>query len=370
MGPHLDKSLVRDIIEKTLSKALGMARTIKPSVNQGRLRIRFNHKGLFHQIYIGPSDCQAARALATKICSEVYLEQLQGTFANLDKWKTLLGHSKDLGVNHAWLLEQRLAGKYSDVDRALIKVLAAFGKPIKTPKDAQDFVTYLTVSRKLKPSSIHRYLDTLKAIYKVNFGSVKAPRVPKKLAKPFSPDEVVRILDAFKSSVYYSHYYGYVLILFHTGMRPGEVIGLRWQDIDLSTREINVTSSLARGKSGRVRKTTKTGDERVVPMREEVYEHLLSLPQPLKCDELIFKSPYGLPISDQQFGRRAWRKCLETAGVPYRCPYTTRSTWITLMINAGSALASIAQFAGTSQEIILKHYSGAYASGVGIPKLF
>jgi hypothetical protein len=51
--------------------------------------------------------------------------------------------------------------------------------------------------------------------------------------------------------------------------------------------------------------------------------------KPVSDDELVFKSPEGLPIDDRNFNRRAWKTVLAEVGVKYRKPHTTRKTAIT-----------------------------------------
>ncbi|WP_338787749.1 tyrosine-type recombinase/integrase [Metabacillus sp. FJAT-53654] len=45
-------------------------------------------------------------------------------------------------------------------------------------------------------------------------------------------------------------YYTIFLLAIHTGMRRGEFLGLRWQDIDLETGYINIEQSLVYDEDG------------------------------------------------------------------------------------------------------------------------
>jgi integrase len=42
--------------------------------------------------------------------------------------------------------------------------------------------------------------------------------------------------------------------------------------------------------------------------------------------DLVFPSPKGKPISDQNFRKRAWKTVLSKMGVEYRKPYNSRHT--------------------------------------------
>lgn len=53
---------------------------------------------------------------------------------------------------------------------------------------------------------------------------------------PMTPEELVRLLDAAKEYKYYL----VIRLLALTGMRLGEVLGLRWQDVDLERGVLTV----------------------------------------------------------------------------------------------------------------------------------
>lgn len=75
-----------------------------------------------------------------------------------------------------------------------------------------------------------------------------------------------------------SKYYTLYALALCTGMRIGELLGLRWQDVDFSKRVIHVTGTLAKlsargSKPYRTTPKTKTS-YRDIPMTKEVYEIL------------------------------------------------------------------------------------------------
>jgi integrase len=78
---------------------------------------------------------------------------------------------------------------------------------------------------------------------------------------------------------------------------------------------------------------------------------------PVSEDELVFKSPEGLPIDDRNFCRRAWMTVLAEVGVNYRRPYTTRKTAITLSLKNGASYIEVAAAAGHDPQTMHKYYS-------------
>lgn len=95
-----------------------------------------------------------------------------------------------------------------------------------------------------------------------------------------TPDEMKAFLKHTAISPEYSHWYPLFTVMMGTGLRVGEVIGLRWEDVDLENRIINVNHSIVYGvhEDGVHRFTvgsTKTeAGIRLVPMIDDVYEVL------------------------------------------------------------------------------------------------
>jgi integrase len=79
--------------------------------------------------------------------------------------------------------------------------------------------------------------------------------------------------------------------------------------------------------------------------------------KPVSDDELVFKSPEGLPIDDRNFCRRAWKTVLAEVAVKYRKPYTTRKTAINLSLKSGASYIEVAAAAGHDPQTMHKYYS-------------
>jgi len=92
----------------------------------------------------------------------------------------------------------------------------------------------------------------------------------------------------------------------YTGLRKGELLALRWCDVDLDNREIRVRHNIYKGKLG----TPKTKSSvRTIPMNPRVYEVLCSLrPDNGGGLRYVFGDATGGPL-----GPHATRKPLEIA---------------------------------------------------------
>jgi integrase len=98
---------------------------------------------------------------------------------------------------------------------------------------------------------------------------VTAPKQRKRKVAPWSSDEARRFLESARSDrdVMYA---AYVLILV-LGLRKGEVLGLRWQAVDLEGRELVIDHQVQRVRRELLYRETKTdASDATLPMPEIV----------------------------------------------------------------------------------------------------
>jgi integrase len=201
---------------------------------------------------------------------------------------------------------------------------------------------------------------------------LKRPKTERAI-NPFSTPERDSILLAFQEHPTHRHYYSFVRFLFLTGCRTGEAIGLQWKHIasDLSA----ITFAQSYSSKLRTIKCTKTGTTRKFPCNADLRGLLATIkPIDAKPTDLVFTSPTGLPIDNGKFTNRVWKGCkagdktysgilpilIDSGAVAaYRCPYNTRHTFITMMLEAGLTIPQVAKLVGNSPEIVLKHYAGS-----------
>lgn len=191
---------------------------------------------------------------------------------------------------------------------------------------------------------------------------VRVPPQPK--PRPFTKDEVRKILAAFQQSRYYRHYADFVEFMFHTGLRTGEGIGLRWEHVSPDCSQIWIGESISRG----VRKETKTNVARTLTLPLDLQKMLMRRRETAE-GELVFTAPRGGPIDDHNFRNRAWEKCLNVAGVEYRKPYITRSTFVSHCLASGMNPAALAELTGHDIETLYRDYAGSIESTPKVPKL-
>ncbi|MCD8500599.1 MAG: site-specific integrase [Bacillaceae bacterium] len=116
------------------------------------------------------------------------------------------------------------------------------------PLHIQNF--YTSLSSSLSTVTILKIHKTLKTALgqAVKYGLIQknpvelvdAPRPQKKEMKTWNEEEVRQFLDVAEPSRYYIVY----LLAVTTGMRRGEILGLRWQDIDFKLKTLSIKKNV------------------------------------------------------------------------------------------------------------------------------
>jgi len=75
---------------------------------------------------------------------------------------------------------------------------------------------------------------------------VNAPRIPHKRIEPLDPEHARKLLETARGGRYEAIY----VVALTLGMRRGEVLGLRWSDVDFDGRAIRVNQSMQRLSTG------------------------------------------------------------------------------------------------------------------------
>jgi len=181
---------------------------------------------------------------------------------------------------------------------------------------------------------------------------IKSLRSKKPDIHPFSLEEVHRILERVRPD-----YRNYLAVRFFTGMRSGEINGLRWHNVDFANDLILVRETLVQG---RLQEGSKTYDSnRDIPMLPPVREALKKQGKMVsKGVEWVFCTPRGAPIENRNFTNRIWKPLLSNLGLAYRRPYQTRHTAATLMLAAGESPEWVARVLGhTTTQMLFTTYS-------------
>lgn len=115
----------------------------------------------------------------------------------------------------------------------------------------------------------------------------------------------------------------------YTGMRPGEILALTWNDIDLQNGTITINKNVY---GGVIQSTPKTShSNRTISIGKILNDYLCEYKIKHDCDGLIFKNRKGRPYEISSVNR-VWRSTLAKAGIPYRTFYCLRHTHASLLL--------------------------------------
>ena len=169
---------------------------------------------------------------------------------------------------------------------------------------ARDFIKDLQIKDKRSYSSIHTVRGVLRPAFAmaVEDDLIRKNPFDFKLAKVLINDSIKRnaiekgqmrkFLEFVKTDKHFSKYYDGIYILFHTGLRISEFVGLTVNDLDMENRIINVNHQLQRKSDGtKYIETPKTeAGIRQLPMEDEVYKcfkRILANRKPPKVEPII-----------------------------------------------------------------------------------
>ncbi len=132
-----------------------------------------------------------------------------------------------------------------------------------------------------------------------------------------------------------------VLLGILTGLRVGEILGLRWGDIDFLSGQLRVQQAIYRGTTG----TPKTqGSRRTLPLPETLksaLERFYGQSEKRAKHDLVFQTRNGTPYSDTNLLHRDLKPAGQKIGAPWLSWHTLRRTHATLLQLAGGSLKDV-----------------------------
>ena len=219
-------------------------------------------------------------------------------------------------------------------------------------KDADGLPIFKAAKKPMAPATINRYAAALAAVFTWSIRRRVAPkgwdhpgrRVERRTednehTRFLSEEECRRLLDACKASPW-PKLYVLVLLALTTGARKGELLAMRWCDVDLAERVVYVARS-------------KNGDPKVLPLVPAVVEQLQAMQGGPAA--LVFASKQR-PGQAYAFEGR-WAEALRMAKVRNFRYHDLRHSAASRLARQGATLLEIADLLGHRQISMSKRYS-------------
>ncbi|KPU43004.1 tyrosine recombinase XerC [Oxobacter pfennigii] len=318
---------------------------------------------------------------------------------NIDFKDTSLGK-----LMHSWLFEvMRVSNeikpttfeKYEGIYRNYIKDSSIYGLKLDTLKSIQlqRYYNSLYENDSKSSNSINTLNKLLKTFfnYAIDEGYIlKNPCAGKKIVIPgttemsedneetevitFSDEEIKHFIVTLEGHRMKALY----LLDFGTGLRQGELLGLKWSDIDFKKKELKVRQSLkkvtiiaadASRKHKIIEQTPKSPtSKRAVPIPSNILSTLEDhkrQQEKEKADagssynetDYVFTTELGNPIDASNF-LRSYARILKKANIPYRKFHAIRHTYATKLFERGVPLKTVQELLGHSDiSITAKIYT-------------
>jgi len=278
------------------------------------------------------------RRIESEIAAGTYGKQVDISFSDFcNKWLSDYAEIK---------VKPRTYEDYEQIIRNHLKPF--FGKQLLgniTPAQVQTYVSNKARSN-LAPRTVNKTVTVLKLILKhaqiwgyINENPARfvvRPRETKKEMEHLDPREINKLLEAASPG-----YYPLLATAVMTGARQGELLALRWCDVDLKRGVIFIRRSYRPG-FGFTEPKTKYGNRTVVISKELVKileEHKRQCVS--KPDDLIFHNREGNPINHANLISREFHPALERAGLRRIRFHDLRHTYVALMISLGENIKFI-----------------------------
>ena len=269
------------------------------------------------------------------------------------------------------------------VDKHLVPGLGTIALKDLKPLDIQGYYAKALTSGRIKgdgglsPRTVHHHHVVLSqalgravkwrllAINPVE--AVDPPKVHQQEIEVLDDDDLVKLLRTGQST----RYYPAILLAATTGMRRGEILGLRWRDLDLDSAKLSVAVTLEETKSGLRLKAPKTRNSRrtiTLPAvtvevlrrhRAQVLRERLALGLGRDDDGPVFANFEGGHLPPRNF-TKAVTRLVKQAGVRPITLHGLRHSHITSLLRAGVNAKVVSERAGhASVAITLGLYAHA-----------
>lgn len=232
----------------------------------------------------GLSTTKTAKTLkeAVALKKQLETEKQRGTLQQVSR-DTLAGRTKALIDYKALSLGETTIAGYKNIYRNHI---APYFKSKRiqdvTPRDMKAYITYLAKKAGLKNNTIRKHTDLLNQVFQEAFREgvilfnplarmdpIKKDRVEKKF---FRPEELLEVLESVRGTQLEVP----VFLASYLGLRRGEVLGLKWEAVDLEKRVIHIANTRTKTGGTIVEKDPKTEkSRRSVTIPEALYQVLV-----------------------------------------------------------------------------------------------
>ena len=173
-------------------------------------------------------------------------------------------------------------------------------------------------------------------------------KVEHKEMKTLTSDQLSAFFQEAKDSGVYELYY----LDLATGLRRGELLGLKWRDVDLDRGVLKIQRAISRQNGKVVEAPLKTKNAyRTLPLSADAIDVLMQQRRKTGNSEWVFPSPTGGPMSPDSV-LHMLQRVLKRAGLPRIRFHDLRHTFATMALQNGVDVKTVSSMLG--------HYSAGF----------
>ncbi|MGD9623281.1 MAG: tyrosine-type recombinase/integrase [Arcobacter sp.] len=167
---------------------------------------------------------------------------------------------------------------------------------------------------------------------------------------PFNENEIKIILE--KSNRYLKNFF---LLMYSSGMRPGEIIALLWKDIDFEKKQIRIYKTIVRGDFAPPKTKASKRDIDMLPLAEKALKAQYEL---TKNYDFVFINQSKNHFSTHDYIAGRFKKILESNDIQDRKLYNLRHTFASQLVSKGEDILWISKTLGHKDpQTTLMYYS-------------
>jgi len=336
---------------------------MKIKSRNNKLYLHFSHKGQLVRKAMKLDDTEKNRSILKKeIIPEIQKQLVMGEFFKKTNQPTLDEFAeKSFAMNKA-TVRVLTHKQYKDIYRLHIQPI--FGHIQLNTIKRSDFVQWQNnLTERLAGKTVQGIRavlmiilqDALKdeVIDKNYLSLVKSPKIVDVIEKkPFTVEEIYTILDNIPIKMR-----AYFAIGFFTGMRTGEIIALKWENIDFENNIIEVRKSIRAGYYTDPKTESSIRDIDILDiLTPYIIEH-----KKLVGDDttFLFETYEGKPFNtSDKISSHYWKKTLIAHSIEYRNLYQMRHTFASQMLSNGEDILWVSKMLGhKDSSITLKKYA-------------
>lgn len=149
-----------------------------------------------------------------------------------------------------------------------------------------------------------------------------------------------------------------VTVALKTGMRLGELISLKWSDVDLKANKVTVSRSTWWEDGTAHEGATKSGRIRTIPLPPSAIEALKAMPGTHKGDRYVFTNEHGGQLTKGETKWPLWRAC-EAAGLEKCGWHKLRHSYVSALVRKNVPLPTVQKLAGHARIEMTLRYTHA-----------